>query len=68
MLRFVVRRLLSMLLVLFAISVLVVPHLLRHSRASTPRAGSPAETRRRRRSRQIRHEFGLDQPLPVRTR
>ena len=44
MLRFVARRLVSMVFVLFAISVLVVPDLLRDARASTRPRASPAAT------------------------
>ena len=49
MLRFVARRLVSMVFVLFSISVLDVPHLLRDARASTRRRASPAGTPTRRR-------------------
>ena len=65
MLRFAARRLVSMVFVLFSISVLVVPDLLRDARASTRQRASPAATPTRPTLQAVRKDFGLDRPLPV---
>ena len=65
MVAFVVRRLISMVFVMFAISVLVVPDLLRHARASTRPRASPGATPTPETLAAVKHDFGLDRPLPV---
>ena len=53
-----------MLFVLFAISVLVVPDLLRHAGRRPGRAHRRPQ-RRPADAEAVRHDFGLDRPLPV---
>ena len=63
MLRFAVRAS-SMIFVLFAISVHDVPHLLRHPGVD-PAARIAGRNADQQTLKAVRHDFGLDQPLPV---